>query len=38
MSQIGILEDFRCLDVFFDIVSPHMIPFWNSGEHVNTLE
>ena len=28
-SKHGILEDFGCLDVYFVIVPPHMIPSWN---------
>ena len=34
----GVLEDFGCLDVYFVIVSPHMIPFWNPWDIVSILE
>ena len=34
----GVLEDFGCLDGYFVIVPPHMIPFWNSWDNVSTLE
>ena len=36
--KTGVLEDFRCLDGFFVIVPPHMIPFWNPCDHWNTQE
>ena len=36
--KTGVLEDFGCLDGGFDIVTPHMIPFWNPWDHGSTQE
>jgi len=33
-----VLEDFGCLDGYFVILPPHMIPFWNPWDVVSILE
>ena len=36
--KTGVLKDFGYLDGGFDIVTPHVIPFWNPWDHGSKLE
>ena len=36
--KTGVLKDFGYLDGGFDIVTPHVIPFWNPWDHGSKRE